>query len=68
MNSYKFLNIIDFELKGGTGILQPGPQEDLNQCNQVPSSSGKRAETRRPNSGDGGHRRRGGTGQEGPGG
>jgi hypothetical protein len=47
MNSYKFLKIIDFELRGGTGILQPGPQKDLNQCNQVPGSSGKRAETRR---------------------
>jgi hypothetical protein len=29
-------------LKGGTGILQPGSQEDLNQCNQVLGSSGKR--------------------------
>jgi hypothetical protein len=32
--------------------LQPGPHEDLDQCNQVPGSLGKRAETCRPNSGD----------------
>jgi hypothetical protein len=50
-NSYKFLKITEFELKGGIEILQPGPREDLNQCNQVPGSLGKRAETRRSNSG-----------------
>jgi hypothetical protein len=61
MNSYKFLKITDFELKGGSGILQPDPQKDLDHCNRVLDSSGKKTETRRPNSGDGGHRRRGGT-------
>jgi hypothetical protein len=42
MNSYKFLNITDFELKGGTGILQPDPQKDLNRCNRVLGSPGKK--------------------------
>jgi hypothetical protein len=67
MNSYKFLKITDLNWKGGTRILQPDPHKDFNQCNQVPGSSGKRAETRQPNSCGGGHRRRGGTDQEGPG-
>jgi hypothetical protein len=35
------MKITDFELRGGTGILQPGPQKDLNQCNQVPRSWGR---------------------------
>jgi hypothetical protein len=47
--------------------VQPGPREDLNQCNQALGSSGKRAGIRRPNTSDGAHRRRGGTGQKGPG-
>jgi hypothetical protein len=33
-----------FELKGGTGILQLGPQKDLDYCNQVPSSPGKKSQ------------------------
>jgi hypothetical protein len=49
MNSYKFLKITDFKLRGGTGILQPDPQKDLNQSNWVLGSSGKRAEIRRSN-------------------
>jgi hypothetical protein len=60
MNSYKFLKITDLNWKGGIEILQPGPRKDLNQCNQVLGSSGQRAETRRPNSDDGG---RGGEGE-----
>jgi hypothetical protein len=51
MNAYKFLKITNFELRGGTGILQRGPREDLDQYNQVPGSSGKRAEIHRSNFG-----------------
>jgi hypothetical protein len=41
-NFYKFLKITDFELRGGTEILQLGPQEELNQSNWVLGSTGKR--------------------------
>jgi hypothetical protein len=62
-NFYKFLKITAFELRGGTEILQSGPQKELNQSNLVLGSSGKR--NRDANSSDGGRRRRGGTGQGG---
>jgi hypothetical protein len=32
-----------FELKGGTRILQLGPQKDLDNCNRVPGSPGKKS-------------------------
>jgi hypothetical protein len=43
MNFYKFLKITDFELSGGTEILQSDPQKELNQNNWVLGSSGKRS-------------------------
>jgi hypothetical protein len=42
-NFYKFLKITNFELRGGTGILQPRPREDLNPRNWVLGSSGQRS-------------------------
>jgi hypothetical protein len=65
MNFYKFLKITDFEMRGGTRILQPGPQEDSSQRNWVLAHRDREVEMCRPNSSDGGHRQRGGTGQEG---
>jgi hypothetical protein len=41
---YHFLPIFKdqgFELKGGAGILQPGPQKDLDCCNRVPGLAGE---------------------------
>jgi hypothetical protein len=43
MNSYKFLKITDFELKVGTGMLQPDPQKDLNRCNRELGSPVKKS-------------------------
>jgi hypothetical protein len=53
---YKFLKINDFELRGGTEILQPGPRKDSNQCNWVLAHRDREAEMCRPNSSDGGKR------------
>jgi hypothetical protein len=54
-------------MRGGTGILQPGPQKELNQSNWVLARRGREAEMRRLNSDGGGRRRRGEAGWEGSG-